>query len=292
LPDQSIDYSLLESEVGLFGAAKVSGAYSNGTAGEFYAQSEEEFDRINSILARACERMRVPFQVGVSHPSPQLSLDRLRRARSWEPSGVQLILPDWYPPTMEDVHRFLNVMASVADPVPLIVYNPPHAKRKLVPSEWVEIVDRHPEVVGIKVADGDSGWYDAMKPVLDRISVFVPGHHLATGLSYGARGAYSNVACLSPRGAQRWYELCVRDPAQGLKLEEKIQRFIAEQVMPLITARHLPNMAADKALAVGGGWLPGLTTRLRWPYEGATEADAARIGVAARAMVPELFSEG
>jgi len=292
MADQSIDYGLLESEVNLFGAAKVSGAYSNGTAGEFYAQTEDEFDRINTTLAENCERMRVPFQVGVSHPSPQLSLDRLRRARNLKPSGVQLILPDWYPPTMDDVHRFLDAMASAADPIPLIVYNPPHAKRRLDPSEWVEVMDRHPQVVGIKVPDGDSGWYEAMKPVLDRISVFVPGHHLATGLSHGARGAYSNVACLSPRGAQRWYGLCLRDPAEGLKLEEKIQRFIAEQVMPLITTRHLPNMAADKALAVGGGWLPGLTTRLRWPYEGATEAEAARIGAAARVSIPELFSEG
>jgi 4-hydroxy-tetrahydrodipicolinate synthase len=288
-PDQSIDYDLLGAEISHFGAVGVSGIYSNGTAGEFYSQTEEEFDRVNRMLAEGCEPMHIPFQIGASQMSPQLSLERLRRARAWQPSGFQLILPDWYPPTMEDIHRFLDMMAVSADPIPLIVYNPPHAKRRLVPAEWVEIVERHPRVVGIKVADGDADWYRAMRPVLDKVAVFIPGHHLATGLSRGAQGAYSNVACLSPRGAQRWYELCLSDPPEGLKLEEKIIRFISGEVMPLINVKKLPNMGADKLLAVAGGWLPGMTTRLRWPYEGATEAEATRVGEAARVALPELF---
>jgi 4-hydroxy-tetrahydrodipicolinate synthase len=290
-PDQSIDYDLLEAEVNYFGEARVSGVYSNGTAGEFYTQTEAEFDRVNLIMAEACERWRIPFQIGVSHTSPQISLERLRRARAWDPSGFQVILPDWFPPTMEDIHRFLDVMMVAAGPIPLIVYNPPHAKRRLVPAEWIEVIERHPGLAGIKVGGGDAAWYQAMRPVLDRVSVFIPGHTLATGLSMGAHGAYSNVACLSPVGAQSWYELCRTNLTEGLKLEEKIGDFFSREVMPLITIRKLPNMAADKALAVAGGWLPGLSTRLRWPYEGATEMEATRIGTAARAALPELFPQ-
>jgi 4-hydroxy-tetrahydrodipicolinate synthase len=288
-PDQSIDFNLLGAEIDYFGSMRVDGVYSNGTAGEFYAQTEGEFDHLNQFLAEKCERLQLPFQIGAAHMSPQLSLERLKRARAWRPSGFQVIIPDWFPPTMDDIHRFLDVMEAAADPIPLIVYNPPHAKRKLVPAEWMEVVQRHPGVAGIKVAGGDADWYEAMRPVLGRISVFIPGHTLATGLSRGAHGAYSNVACLSPGGAQKWYELCRSRPEDGLKLEQKILRFITEEVMPLITVRKLPNMAADKVMAVAGGWLPGLTTRIRWPYESATEADATRIGTAARLAVPELF---
>jgi len=290
-PDQSIDYDLLAAEVSRFGAAGVNGVYSNGTACEFYTETETEFDRVNQILAEGCERLRLPFQIGVSHMSPQLSLNRLRRARAWQPSAFQVILPDWFPPTMADIHRFLDVMAEAADPIPLVLYNPPHAKRNLVPAEWIEIVERHPGVVGIKVVGGDADWYEAMRPVLEKISVFIAGHYLAIGLSRGAHGAYSNVACLSPHGAQRWYDLCQSDLPEGLKLGERIASFFTQEVMPLITVRKLPNMAADKALAVAGGWLPGFSTRLRWPYEGAPEAEAVRIGTAARAALPELFSQ-
>src|SRR5271169_3098794 len=172
-PDQSIDYDLLGTELNHFGSARVDGVYSNGTAGEFYAQTEAEFDSVNRIMAEACERLHLPFQVGVSQMSPQLSLDRLRRARVLEPSGFQVILPDWFPPTMDDIHRFLDVMEAAADPIPLIVYSPPHAKRRLAPFEWIEVIERHAGVVGIKVLGGDAAWYEAMRPVFDKISVFI-----------------------------------------------------------------------------------------------------------------------
>jgi hypothetical protein len=86
---------------------------------------------------------------------------------------------------------------------------PPQAKRRLSPAEWNQVINRVPAVAGIKVAGGDGNWYSQMKPVMDRISVFIPGHLLAEGLRLGASGSYSNVACLSPLGSQRYYDACV-----------------------------------------------------------------------------------
>jgi hypothetical protein len=48
-------------------------------------------------------------------------------------------------------------------------------------------------------------------------------------------------------------------------------------------------MAADKAAAVAGGWLPGLTPRIRWPYRSVEPAAARRLGEIARRDLPELF---
>jgi dihydrodipicolinate synthase/N-acetylneuraminate lyase len=264
--DESIDYQLLGDEIDRFIAAKVNGVYSNGSAGEFYTQTEDEFDRISGLLAEKCSRARLPFQIGACHMSPQLSRERVRRSKALGPVAFQVVLPDWFAPSWPEILDFLLVMAAEADPVPLILYNPPQAKRRLTPDEWQLIARDVPAVVGIKVAGGDDTWYEAMQPVLKKLSVFIPGHQLASGLARGARGAYSNVACLSPAGAQRWYELCRSDPAAGLEWEEKIQRFWLGHVAPLITLHGLPNMAADKAAAVAGAWLPGLSARLRWPY--------------------------
>jgi dihydrodipicolinate synthase/N-acetylneuraminate lyase len=287
--DESIDLGLFRKEIQLLSDSLVDGVYSNGTAGEFYAQTEAEFDEITSIVAEECGRRDLPFQIGASHPSPQISLARLLRWRSAAPSAFQVVLPDWFPPTLDDIHRFLDRVEAAADPVGLVLYNPPHAKRSLAPAEWLEIVRRHPGIQGAKVAGGDAAWYRDMAPVLERISVFVPGHYLATGLAQGARGAYSNVACLSPAGAQRWYELCTRDPAQALKWQEKIVGFLFAEVVPYAKAHGLSNMACDKALASAGGWLPGLTSRIRWPYAGFPQEEVDRLGRAAREAVPQLF---
>jgi dihydrodipicolinate synthase/N-acetylneuraminate lyase len=287
--NDAIDYALLGDEIECFIAARVNGVYSNGTAGEFYTQTEEEFDRVNELLAGKCSRANVSFQIGISQPCAQVARARLRRAKALRPSGFQVTLPDWFPPTLRECLAFLEAMVAEAAPIPLILYNPPHAKRRFTPDEWAIVAERIPGVAGIKVAGGDDGWYAAMQPVMERLSVFIPGHLLAEGLARGAHGAYSNVACLSPSGAQRWYELCVAEPEAGRALGRRIQAFWQANVAPIITQAGLSNMAADKAAAVAGGWLPGLSTRLRWPYEGVPESEARRIGQAARAEVPELF---
>lgn len=287
--DDAIDYGLLAEELERFVAAKVNGVYSNGSAGEFYTQSEAEFDRVNALLAERCERAAMPFQIGLSHTSAQIARERARRAKALQPVAFQVTLPDWFPPSVPEVLAFLEVMVAEAAPVPLIVYNPPHAKRRLTPDEWRVVIDRVPWVVGMKVAGGDDAWYAAMAEVMRRVSVFIPGHLLADGLRRGGRGAYSNVACLSPAGAQRWYELCIRDPDAGRAFGARVAAWWTATIAPLITRDGLANFAADKASAVAGGWLPGMTTRLRWPYRSADPTVARAIGESARRELPELF---
>jgi dihydrodipicolinate synthase/N-acetylneuraminate lyase len=289
-PDDSIDYELLSAELDHFISAQVSGIYSNGSAGEFYTQTEDEFDKLNALLAEKCNAAAMPFQVGAAHPCAQTARERLRRATTLHPSAIQVTLPDWFPPTLDEIIRFLEAMATEAAPIPLIVYNPPHAKRKLTPAEWTKIADRVHGVAGMKVSGGDNAWYAAMRPLAARFSIFIPGHLLHTGLGHGAHGAYSNVACLSPKFAQRWYELCVRDPSAGDALGKRIVTFWEANIAPVITRHGLSNMAADKTAAVAGGWLPGFTTRLRWPYTSMPDDAARKIGETARAELPEAFA--
>ncbi|MFQ9020965.1 MAG: hypothetical protein ACLR6J_05625 [Parabacteroides merdae] len=65
------------------------GIYSNGTAGEFYTQNEEEeFIKTSELLAEKCSAASIPFQIGVSHMSPQISLNRLQAVKSLNPGAV------------------------------------------------------------------------------------------------------------------------------------------------------------------------------------------------------------
>lgn len=258
--DESIDFDRLVQEIEILLTTGVQGVYSNGTAGEFYAQTELEFDRINGLLAEYCEKAGMPFQIGVSHMSPQVSLSRLKRAVQLRPSAVQVILPDWYPLTDEEAICFLDRMGEAADSIGLVLYNPRHAKRVLEPVSYGKLCAAIPTLVGIKVVDGDREWYEAMRQHAPNLSIFVPGHRLASGLGFGAAGSYSNVALLQPVGANRWYELMQTDIVAALEIERKVQTFLTD---------YLPagysNPARDKLLAAIGGW-SNVGTRLRWPY--------------------------
>lgn len=269
--------------------AGVDGVYTGGSAAEFWTQSEAEVDRLTELVAARCESARVPFQIGCAHPSPQIALDRLRRARELAPAAIQVILPDWFTVTDREAIAFLRRLADEATPVPLVLYNPPHSKRVLTPDEYKRLCDELPEIIGLKVGDGDDAWYEAMRPVMERVSVFVPGHHLASGHRRGAAGAYSNIACLNPRAAVAWWH-AIRDglPA-GMSVETRLNAFLSEFIQPL--QHEYCNAALDKLLATIGGWCP-IGTRLRWPYFGVPAERAEALRAIARERLPDFTRTG
>ena len=287
--DDSIDFIQLAEEIDILISMGVNGIYSNGTAGEFYNQTEEEFDKISLLLAEKCNAATMPFQVGCNHMSPKLSLERLKRTIALKPGAIQVILPDWFPPAMDEIISFLHVMAEAADPIGLVLYNPPHAKKKLTPDNFNEIKKAGIPLVGCKVAAGDENWYAAMKKFVPEISLFVSGHRLATGVCLGANGSYSNMACLHPKAAQLWYEQMLTDMPGALELEKRIQSFMSNHIVPYITEKHYSDPAIDKFLAALTGWA-NVGTRMRWPYRWIENDEVLRVREIGKEVLPEFFS--
>lgn len=288
--DESIDYSLLAQEIDLLIDANVDGIYSNGSAGEFYNVTEEEFDKVSELLATKCNRASVDFQIGASHMSPILSIERLRRTVDLKPSAIQVILPDWFVTTDEESIIFLKKMEEEANGIGLVLYNPPHAKKNLTLQEIGVLKENVPGLIGVKVAGGDSDWYKMLNSITSELSVFIPGHHLATGIKSGCHGAYSNMACLNPVAAQNWYHNMVSGQLeQALELERRIVEFLDKYVTPLMITKGYSNMAMDKLLMQIGGWLK-FNPKLRWPYKGVDLDTVAKIRPGAEKMLPEFFN--
>lgn len=287
--NEAIDWGALDAGLDALIASGVSGVYSNGTAGEFYNQSEDEFDRVSQTVAARCTAAGMPFQLGVSHMSPWISRERLRRVVDLKPLAFQVILPDWFPPVLEESVRFLEEMAEAAAGQSLVLYNPPHAKVLLDPAEFAVLQSTVPALAGIKVAGGDDEWFAAMRSQCPGLSVFVPGHVLGSSLAKGAHGSYSNVACLNPAAAMRWYRQMKSDLPGALELESRIQRFLAEQVRPFILEQGYSNQAVDKFMATIGGWAP-MSTRLRWPYRSIPMEAVEPAREIGHRLIPEIFA--
>lgn len=285
-----VDFSRMADEIDVLIASHPDGIYSNGTAGEFYSQSREEFVRISRLLAEKCEAAGVAFQIGVSHPCAQESLELLLLVRELRPGAVQVILPDWFAVSDREAVCFLEKMAETADGIPLMLYNPPHAKRVLTPAEWAMLKARVPSLIGVKVSDRecDPVWYEAMRQHTGGLAVFVPGHHLATGVKNGAAGAYSNVACLNPFASQKWYDLMRTDLDAALELEMRIQLFMSRHIAPFISEMKYPNHACDRFMALVGGWAD-VGSRLRWPYDSIPVVYVEEVRNHAEKLLPEFF---
>jgi 4-hydroxy-tetrahydrodipicolinate synthase len=201
-----------------------------------------------------------------------------------------LILPDWFPVSMEEAILFLRKMESEADGISLILYNPPHAKKILHPEDWEMIKKQIPSLEGLKVFDrnGDPVWFEKVRKHAGSLSVFIPGHRLISGIRAGARGAYSNMACLNPFAAQRWYEMSMQDQVAALELEQRINVFMNTWISPFITQGHFPNHACDRFMALLGGWAD-VGEALRWPYRSIPMNLVEPVRKEAETIIPEFF---
>ena len=285
-----VDYAMLETEIDTLISMGVNGIYSNGTAGEFYNQTEKEFDKVSAILAEKCNNAGMPFQLGCNHMSPIISLERLQRVIALQPGAVQVILPDWFPPVMQEIIEFLKRIVDAAGEIGIVLYNPPHSKVKLTPPDFEVLANAGIRLAGVKMAGGGEDWYDAMKKYAPDLSLFIPGHQLATGICCGAHGAYSNVACLQPLAAQKWYEMMKADMKSALELQSRIQLFMETCIVPFITTKGYSNQAVDKFMAVVGGWVD-IHPRLRWPYAGISLDETDQIRQTGKKIIPEFFNE-
>lgn len=286
--DESIDLERLDAQLAHLLASGVAGIYTNGTAGEFLAQSEDEFLEVSRRVATACTAAGVPFQLGASHLSPQTTVARIRATYTLAPSAYQVVLPDWVAPRFEEAVVFLHGVAEAAEGIGLVLYHPPFVRRAMGAEGLARLAAEVPALIGVKVMDGPPEWYGAVRRHLAGLSVFVPGHHVVTGLLQGAHGSYSNVACLSPSGAVALERMAVDDPVRALAVQRRLNDFLQEAVAPHAARGHA-GPALDKFLAVIGGWAD-VGTRLRWPYQGIPEAEAVAWRARAREMVPELFT--
>lgn len=283
--DDAIDFGRLEAELEALLTTGVHGIYTNGSAGEFHTLTDAEYDRLHDLVATRCRAEGMPFQLGASHPSGHRSLELIRRAAALAPDAIQVVLPDWLPLTADEVIAAVDRMARVAGGVPLVLYNPPCAKTQLDPDLFVRLADEVPALIGIKVPGGDDAWFRRMAST--RLAIFVAGHTLASGVARGAAGSYSNVACLNPTGAVRWYEQMHTDLPAALALEKRLQRFFADHIAPLSQQGYC-DPALDKTLAAIGDWAD-VGTRVRWPHRFVPADVVPALRDAARQAIPELL---
>lgn len=288
--DGTIDFKRLADELDVLISSRPNGIYSNGTAGEFHTQNEFEFDKVNTLLAEKCEKAGVPFQIGISHMSAQIQLERLKRIIQLKPSAVQLILPDWFPVTNDEAVLFLSKMSETAGDTGLVLYNPPHAKRVLSPEDWMFLKKHIPNLAGVKVFDygGDDKWYARVRKCAKGLSVFIPGHNLVTGIQKGADGTYSNIACLNPFTAQKWYETTKKNMESALELEKRIHSFMKQFISPLVNKDKYSSPACDRFMAVIGDWAD-VGEYMRWPYRSIPKELADKIRPQAAKLIPEFF---
>ena len=127
-----------------------------------------------------------------------------------------------------------------------------------------------PALIGVKVADGDDAWYAEMRAHCQGLAVFVPGHHLATGVANGAAAGVLQRGVPEPGGRAA----LDRPDAHGFAGRPGVGTahppLHGRRDRAFIARDGYANPALDKLLAAIGGWADDGQCGCAGPIAGST----------------------
>lgn len=259
--------------------------YIFGTAGEGYAVTDRQFAEIGRAFV---EEMRaaggVPM-IGVISLSLGTAQERIAQALEWDVREFQLSLPAWGVLEDAEVDRFFAATCGQFPAARFLHYNLARAKRVLTGADYTRLAARHPNLVAIKMGDGNvpalRDVATAAEPAGVRCFFTEFGYHALADTT--GCGLICSFGGCEPALARRWF---AASPPERAALEPAFRAIHAAAKSALAGATYMDG-AYDKLYVKRH--FPAFPLDLLPPYRGATEAQFARFRVdcdAALAQVP------
>jgi 4-hydroxy-tetrahydrodipicolinate synthase len=267
--NQELDLDGLAHNVDFLARSGAHGLIAFGCMGEFYAPSEDEFNKVVEVAVQAADG-RLAVVVGTTFQNSKECIRRTLHAEKVGADGV-MIAPPYVINLTEDalVDHYSAVNAAVEE-IQIMLYNyPPLAGGfNVTPPVWDRLLELE-HIKAVKESNGDV-WHrtNVLTKIADRINVFSGGEGWLLGDALlGGRGVVSLFGIAVPKTVLALYNACMdRDLEKAIPLHRKFT-----ELCGFLTGEN--EVAYLKATAEFGGQRAG---RPRSPYQ---PADAELRGV-------------
>ena len=247
--------------------------YINGTAGEFYALSWDDFRLVVDTFLDELEGSGVLTQVGCTGTNTADVVRMMEYASENGADGVQVAVPFWKRMSESELIGFFGDVSRAVPDLSIVHYNNPNSKWDVPAPLYEKIVEVCPNLVGIK-SRPDLAGIQWLRYRLPNVGVFVGEDVLASACMVGAVGSCATLPYINPQFALRyWKAIEQEDWAEALECQAVMVRFFVE----VEGACGYDGPGIDKLLGIASGYLHG-TARMRKPYASPTadQIEAAR----------------
>ena len=226
-PDGSVDFESLGRLIDRQISAGIDGLVPCGTTGESAVMTEKERLSVIEYTVWKTAR-RVPVIAGTGTNCTLQSVRLTRQAQALGADGVLAVCPYYNKPTGEGIVAHYTALADCSS-LPVILYNVPSRTGCEIPLSALEILAKHPNIVGLKQANGSVA---SAARIRNRCGEDLPLYSGDDGLilpflALGGAGVISVASNLIPR---RIHTLCQRFFAGDVEGAAAIQCAL----MPLI----------------------------------------------------------
>ena len=262
------DEPLFREHVGMIARGLTRHIYIFGTAGEGYAVSEGQFDRIAAAFWKCAAELGVRPMVGVTSLSLATIIERIERARAMGFREFQLSLPSWGALNDRELDRFFAETCGGFPDCSFLHYNLARTKRVLTAVEYRRLAAVHPNLVAVKM--GGNNAPEVIRDLLSlqpRVKIFFTENTYIEARRHQLCGLLISVATVN---YVRAHELVAGDDSLRAGFVPEF-RAMVDKLVELSEGKFHIDGAFDKVLCKTG--LPSFPLRLLPPYESAADSD-------------------
>jgi dihydrodipicolinate synthase/N-acetylneuraminate lyase len=261
--------------------------YVFGTAGEGYAVTDRQFDRIVAAFADEMRAGGAEPMVGAISLSLGTIVERIERCRERGVRRFQISLPSWGALGERELLDFFRHTCGRFPDCQFLHYNLPRTKRLVQPAEYARLAEEHPNLVGTKNC-GDSLEF------LRGLLVAAPQlQHFLSEMGYAYCSLLGHECGMLASFVTSWSKLNAlfdagrrRDAGELTRLTDEVSTYVRLLMQSTGPAAYIDG-AYDKLFS--RAFDPQFSTRLLPPYDSTDEAAFERLDVAMRERLPEWW---
>lgn len=266
----AFDEPLFRRQVEAFLARGVTHLYVFGTAGEGYAVTDRQFDRIVRAFADAMRGPGNAPMVGLISLSFAAMIERLETAYSHGIRDFMFTLPSWGELADDELEAFFHRLCEPYPDCRFVHYNLPRSKRIVAAPEYVKLAAAIPNFAGVKYTTTDTRIiHGLLETQASPLQYFLGELGFGYGSLIGECGLLISLANSRLERAWEFYDAAVQGDAP------KVLEFMSQ-----FAAMHAGLMEATRTRRMDGAFDkllfrlvdPEFPLRLLPPYMSYTEA--------------------
>lgn len=208
--NEELDLDGLKSNIQAYEETGVQGYIAFGCMGEFYAPSEEEFNKVVDVSVDTTQKIACVF--GTTFHNTKECLRRTKYAEDAGADGVMIGPPYLIPCTFEAAFEHYRQINDAVEEIQIMVYNNPFSFRFNMTTEFWDRLMELDRVKAVKESNGDVGHRTrVVSHISKRINVFPGGEHWLLGDSLlGANGIVSMAGPGVPKATLAFFDACMK----------------------------------------------------------------------------------
>ncbi len=267
----------------------VSGVYTAGTTGEFYAMEFDEWKIITKATIEECKKHRTPVMIGVTSTYLIGALRRTIYATQVGADAIQVAMPFWM--ELDDAHvvPFFKAISDACPQLALTIYETMRAKKTLTINQHRAIKDVTKSYLAVKSNALTIGCTpQGCEELSEFVNVWVGEKEWSRLGPHGANGCASALVYMNPRVILYMLTLLRQKKWDELKPWTDLVNKLTNQGLAPFAQKGFTDTAFDHMMGVATGFLK-MNVRSRGTYTSATEEDIQQLQTWMKIHTPQLL---